>query len=283
MMHDAMRGDEDMRRPHAPWFNTPACESYDGLLDDSRSPKKPLLQPPGVEGLDSKQTMSFPKWCSMVPVWCLRSRTTFAAFLSASTKLSGVSKPCSALFPIPAPYDVSIWARMPPNISAKKRRSLHFRRYFFCLIMALNFWHSGGDFACLEKIGAFPCVRAGRRFPELIARLAELSDMVTSPGVSGDSYSKTYPGLFDDGLEDEEELKPYRKADPDKIKLSGKGLWDCTGFLDDDLCMPYREPELLWRPYEPKEGEIPKMTETMEETAALAKLWDAHSLLYIHD
>ena len=130
---------------------------------------------------------------------------------------------------------------------------------------------------------AFPCVRAGRRFPELIARLAELSDVGTSSQVSGDGYSKTFPGVFDDGLEDEEELKPCRKANPDRIRLSGKGLWDCTGFLDDDLCMPYREPELLWRPYESKEGEIPKLTETMEDTAALAKLWDAHSLLYIHD
>ena len=308
MMHETMRGGEDLRRPHTPWFETPARESKGGLLDDSGPSLRPLLQPPGKEANDSKQTMSFPRWCSMVPVWCLRSRTPFAAFLSASTKLSGCSQPCSALFPIPAPYDGSLWARMTPGISAKKRRTLHFRRFFFCLIMALNFWHSGGDFACLKRIGrepqsvhrtiyarlkaliradgqcpAFPCARAGRRFPELIARLAELSDVVTSSGVTGDGYSKTFPGVFDDGLEDEEELRPYRKADPDRIKLSGKGLWDCTAFLDDDLCMPYREPELLWRPYDPDEGEIPRMMETEEDTAALARLWDAHSLLYVHD
>ena len=107
--------------------------------------------------------------------------------------------------------------------------------------------------------------------------------MLTVSGAAGDGYSKTYPGTLDGDEIDEEENKPYRKADPDRIRLVGRGHWDCTTFLDDDLCMPYREPELLWRPYEPEAWEIPSLTESQAETAALARMWDKQGLLYVHD
>ena len=83
MSLDYVMGGEEQRRPHRPWFETPACELPGGPVKEGGSHVKPLLQPPGEEGQVPKKMMSFQKWCSMVPVWVLRSRSSFSAYFSA--------------------------------------------------------------------------------------------------------------------------------------------------------------------------------------------------------
>ena len=84
---------------------------------------------------------------------------------------------------------------------------------------------------------------AGRRFPELSARLSELSDFMTAVGPSANPYDKSFAGF---GVEKndqvDDKLRPYHDLDPEMIKLHGRGQWDPTPYLEDDLLMPYVEP-----------------------------------------
>ena len=159
--------------------------------------------------------LGFPRWCSSLFINCLRSRTAFAAFLSRSTLPSREKpSPSSSVFPLPVP-SWSPFERMPPNASSRRRKSIHFHT----VIMALNFWHGGGDFGMLRYLNrptspvhsaifrrvksfmrtdgqfpAFQVIRAGRRFPHLVARLREATDFICQSGVTADPYSKHYPG-----------------------------------------------------------------------------------------
>ncbi len=79
------------------------------------------------------------------------------------------------------------------------------------------------------------------------------------------------------------DLEPYRDADPGRIALSGSGHWDVTNLLSDDLCMPYREPDVIKSDRIPPHGECPRIKETEEDIADIAKLWDSKGLLLVHD
>ena len=175
--------------------------------------------------------------------------------------------------------------------------------------MALNFWHGGGDFGMLQELSrpitpvhsaifrrvkslmrtdgqfpAFPVIRAGRRFPQLVARLREATDFICQSGAAANPYNKEFPGTsipFNNELIPD--LEPYRDADPSRITLSGTGHWDVTDLLSDDLCMPYREPDSIRTDRVPPPGEIPRIKESPEEVAAIGKLWDKQGLLYLHN
>ena len=164
--------------------------------------------------------LDHPKWCSMLTSLVLRSRTSFAAYLARSFRpVQTASQSAPTVFPLPVPDSRCPFDRMPPGLSSSKRRRLHLGRALHVMCMALNYWHSGGDFADLEMIGRpststhrsifkrlkalllsdvqFPAtsmVRAGRRFPQLLARLGELSEYITYSGITSQPYSKDYDG-----------------------------------------------------------------------------------------
>ncbi|CAK8990788.1 unnamed protein product [Durusdinium trenchii] len=89
--------------------------------------------------------------------------------------------------------------------------------------------------------GPIEVLASGRRFPQLLARLSELSSVVTKLGACG-PYAHSFQGhqvpLDSDVIP---ELRPYRSLDASRLKLSGRGEFDATEFLDDDLCMAYRQ------------------------------------------
>ena len=262
---------------------------------------------PGQLGFDFE--LSFDTWCSNLTVNCLRSRTPFSEFLARSMKPScGRCTTSSTVFPLPAPFP-SPFDRMPLGVSSRARKKIHFQRAMHCVVMALNFWHSGGDFSLLDSIhrpptsvhlaifgrirsllradGQFPKFRvigAGRKFPQLVARLREATEFVTRTGVASQPYSKQFAGSeveMDNTVLDE--LEPYRDADPTRIKLKGSGHWDITGFLPDSLCMAYREPFVIFDDRVPEVWEYPRIRETPQKTADIAKLWDVNGLLVLHD
>ena len=272
-----------------------------------KNPQKHEPGPPGQLGFDFE--LSFDTWCSHLTFNCLRSRTPFSEFLARSMKPSCVQCPTSStVFPLPAPFQ-SPFDRMPKGVSSRVRRRIHFQRAMHCVVMALNFWHSGGDFSILDLLhrppssvhqavfgrirsllradGQFPKFRvigAGRRFPQLNARLREATEFVTRSGVSAEPYSKQFEGAvipFDDSVLDE--LRPYRDADANRIRLKGTGHWDITGFLPDSLCMAFREPLVIFDERVPEVWEYPRIREKPEQIAALARLWDVHGLLRLHD
>ena len=278
------------------------------------SGRKPKLNPnkhePGHSGqLGFDFELSFDAWCSHLTVNCLRSRTPFSEFLAKSMKPSCVQCPASStVFPLPVPFE-SPFDRMKTGVSSRVRRKIHFQRAMHCVVMALNFWHSGGDFSSLDLIhrtpspvhqaifsrirsllradGQFPKFRvigAGRRFPQLVARLREATEFVTRSGVASQPYSKQFVGAEVD-LDNSvlEELEPYRDADPKRIKLKGHGHWDITDFLPDSLCMPYREPFVILDDRIPEAWEYPRIRETPHQISELARLWDVNGLLCLHD
>lgn len=227
-------------------------------------------------------------WCSMLVTMCLRSRTRFAAFLSQSLQHRfPVQGKVLTLFPIPTPPGCPS-GKMPKGLSAKRRRSFHRLRALHTMVMALNFWHSGGDFHDLTLISrspnqvhrsiykrlmafllsdgwfqAFDLVPAGRKFHQLDARLSEIFHFVAMTGMSSSPYTRDYEGCkVDTDNGKYPELDPYHKADPQRIKITGEGKWDVTSLLSDPLVMAYREPAVLATGSPAPPGSYPRMTET---------------------
>ena len=271
-------------------------------------PKRPIKGKSPNQNLSAQKVplLSYARWCSTLVPEVLKTRTPFGAFLSRSIQLSrGLSSdPAPTFFPLPIPP--GYWHEMPAVCSSNKRRSIHRSRALHVVVMALNFWHSGGSFpedhqlqrspnklhqtlykrlrALLRSDGpafAFEATKAGRRFPELVARLGELSDVLTKNGCSASPYEKSFPGVEvpkDDTTMPE--LQPYRDLNPDRLVLAGNGLFDATDHLSDPLVMPYREPEVLSFP-NAMPVKVP-LRDSCDTLARLGRLWDKHGLLYVH-
>ena len=252
---------------------------------------------------------SLPRWCSMLTSNVLRSRSEFSSYLAKTIQLSrgrpsrGTSAP--TFFPIPIPV-IGCFDRMPAIMSKARKHALHMSRTVSVVCMALNFWHSGGrvppdtsllrgpnkQHRCLfERIRSliksdglatgFSIPGAGRRFPELCARLSEISDMLTLQGVSSDPYGKAFGGVeVPKGNTCAPELSPYRDLDPERLVLHGRGSWDPCPFLGDELTMAFREPASLLVDIPP--GPHPKIRDSPDCVASLARLWDEQDLLFLH-
>ena len=194
--------------------------------------------------------LSLCRWCALLFGQVVRSRTAFSRFLLTSLRVSeSQMRPSPTMFPIPIDFAVKL-DRMPPGLSVSRRRSFHFRRAVHTIVMCLNYLHYGGahfDISMLgrrrspvhvsiyRRIGSllrsedqfrtFRVVRAGRRFPELVARLGEISDAVMSLGLSGEPYSRAFQGH--DLPPDNSvlpELEPYRNLCSDRLLIRGRGI-----------------------------------------------------------
>ena len=252
--------------------------------------------------------LGYPSWCSMLLVNVLRTRCPFSEFVARSIRLQRSEFAAApAMFPIPSP-DFSVFGRMPSGCSARRRRRWHLQRAVHVICMALNFWHFNG-FVGVDALRRVPSkvhvglyrrirnlilsdgllepflvVKAGRRFPQLAARIADITEMMVRCGCSMDPYSKTFSGVrLEETDYDVDELKPYRDLVPDRIVLHGEAKWEASRFLDEELKMAYLEPESFRRHYIPKPGEFPIIRDSEETIGKLARLWDARGLLYIHD
>lgn len=252
--------------------------------------------------------LGYPSWCSQLLVNVLRSRCPFSEFVARSIRLQRSDVTAApTMFPIPSP-DLSVFGRMPSAFSAHRRRRWHLQRAVHVICMALNYWHYNG-FVGEEKlrrvparvhiglyrrirnlilsdglVEPFPVVKAGRRFPKLAARIADITEMMVRHGCSMDPYSKVFAGVkVDEEDYGVDELRPYRDLDPDRIVLHGEANWDASEFLDEELKMAYLEPESFRRTHVPNPGEYPISRDSEETIGRLAKIWDARGLCYIHD
>ena len=268
----------------------------------------------GIFGVDrttsnsesTELVMSYPKWCALLVANVLKSRTPFAAFLQESILLSrrGRSTLAPTFFPIPLPYS-GLFDRMPAGVSATKRRLCHLRRAVHVICMALNFWHSGFQFGDVDLLrrepnsqhrvlygrlasfirsdglsSSFSIKKSGRRIPNLIAKLGELSELLTKQG-SVSPYEKSYAGVDKEvALADDSPVEPFSDLCPERLMVHGTGSWDATSFLSDALVMPYREPGVLEQHLLP--GIRPSVRDPPEKVAELAHLWDKNDLLYLH-
>lgn len=172
--------------------------------------------------------------------------------------------------------------------------------------MALNFWHCDGrvvpdhsllrgpnkQHRCLyERIrsllksdgsaSGFSLAGAGRRFPELLARISDISTLLTRQGVTCDPYDKSCKGMEvpkdDSGAP---ELRPYSDLNPDRLVLHGSASWDPCPYLNDELTMAFREPRSLL--VDMPAGPRPGIRDDCRTVGALARKWDERGLLVVH-
>ena len=256
------------------------------------------------------ETLSYPKWCTGLAAFVMRSKAPFSAYVSKTIHLSRSSRSgkrsTPTFFPIPIP-EFGVFDRMPRGSSPKFRHELRLKQAIHLVTCAMNYWFSGGSFGDLEllrrkpnpqqqefygrvklliesegpaEINSIP--KTGRRFPELIARLSELSESLTRHGTTTNPYDKSFAGV--EVPKDEqahESLQPYHDADPSKLKLFGRGAWDPCPHLSDELCMAFREPKTLLHGV--PTSECPQIRDSPSTMATLAMKWDELDLLYIHD
>ena len=254
-------------------------------------------------------TLSYMRWCARLTPMVLSTRSAFAAFLSRTIKLSRLERDAKTIptfFPIPLPY-MGVYGRMPVTSPAKDQDSRHISKAVHVMVSALNFWYSGGEFGQVDLLRRRPSEHhlklyqrlrlliesdgnvevdnlpsVGRRFPELIARISEISDKLAKLGPSADPYDQTFKGVTVEKTEEPiPELRPFHDMDPEKLKIHGTGHWDATSFLDDDICMAYREPRSILHGLPTPPGVL--IRDAPETLAALAHKWDAHGLLHLHD
>ncbi len=65
--------------------------------------------------------------------------------------------------------------------------------------------------------------------------------------------------------------------------MIGEGHFDPLPYLDDDLCMAYRNPDCLLHHGIPDEKDIPCLRDPVSEVVGLFRLWDARGLLLLHE
>ena len=278
------------------------------VKDAKTSSKSRCSGPLSLEAI-SQKTLSYPKWCAELVSNVLRTRTPFASFLAKTIRLTRTSRIAKSstptFFPVPLPT-LGAFNRMPIDSSADFKHTRHLTQAVHVLVCALNYWYSGGRHGDMELLMRGPSKQhlllyarirslivsdgpavvehvpaAGRRFPELSARLGELSDFLTRVGCTANPYEKSYAGCpvaKNDAVD--EKLQPYHDMDPTKILLFGNGRWDPVPFLEDNLCLAYLEPKVLLHGGKAPAG--PLIRDAEETAAALAKKWDALGLLRLH-
>ncbi|CAL1144812.1 unnamed protein product [Cladocopium goreaui] len=233
-------------------------------------------------------------------------RTPFSAFLHRSICLlrGPLVRSASTLtfFPVPV-FDRDQFRRKPSGLSSLKRRNCHLHRAIHVICMALNFWFFGGRWVADDELKrepnaehinlyarlaslirsdglaeSFNLAKSGRKHPELLARLSELSNLLTVQGGASCGYEKGFAGV--DVPKDSSaapELTPFVDLDASRLRIYGSGHWDVTSHLHDELVLAYREPRSLLADL--PLGDHPKCRDSQEEVAKLAHLWDQAGLL----
>ena len=277
----------------------------------SADPNVACMQPQGhLDDAFFGKSLSLASWCSQLVSAVFKTRTPFSAFVRNSIRLTrddAVSH--SSAFPVPLPF-FGVFDRMPSELSSRSRCRIHFRRAVVIIILALNFWWSGSRFVDMALLRRSPSVGqrqiirrvvdllqvdgpkipfeislSGQRSPQLIARLAELSEALTSAGVRSSPYDPVFGGrecevpTKNDVLP---ELEPYRALDAERLKLSGEGHFDPLVFLEDNLAMAFRYPDCLLYDASFDGVSIPRISDPPEELIKLARVWDAKGLLCLH-
>ena len=255
--------------------------------------------------------ISFASWCAQMVASVFRTRTAFSAFARSAIHLTpSFVASRSPAFPIPLPH-FGVFDRMPSGLSLRQRSRVHFKRAVVLTILALDFWWSGNRFVDMNLLRRSPsasqrqiikrvvdfmqvdgpkipfCVSlSGRRSPQLIARLCELSDALTSAGVKSSPYDRVFEGFGDEVPVDNSvlpELEPYRSLDFNRLRVVGEGHFDPIPYLDDNLCMAYCNPDSLLHSVLPDAENIPCIRDPLDQVVGLMKLWDSRGLLLLHE
>ena len=263
---------------------------------------------PGHLGRDD-EGVSFVPWVNGHVRRILASRTQFSFYLNKTIlncRSGRVSARATALFPIPIPY-MEVWKQPSQKMNSKMRRSIAYKKILHIAVMALNFEYLGAPLAALELLRREPSTdhfkvfdrlfvlikasvrsegislaQCGRKSFQLDARLEELLSVVNRLGLSSKfSYDMPHHDVevpLDNSKK--EELQPYRTLCAERLKLAGRGLWDCREFISDLFYMAFVEPRCNIFNIEVPDEECPQVwREDPDEVFRLCKVWDANNIL----
>ena len=233
------------------------------------------------------------------------------------------SCPSSAVFPLPVPEHGVFDSQRSPKLNGLKWKKLAMKRALHVVVMALNFLYNNLRPPCVGLLGRRPnlvqrkifshlrtLIAACRQpgcFPlppgrsgfEFIARLVELERFASShPEFVPDPYSRAEADEFqvsttkvgEIGAEEKfrtsktfTPIRPYRKLDAGRLKLSGAANWDLADHLDSVLWLPFQEPLILQHGHDVSWDGPALSHESPEENLKLLKVWDMRGLLALFD
>ena len=258
----------------------------------------------------SSIAFTFLSWCNSLTRKVLSSRTKFAHFLSRTLYLSrdGPSALPTALFPLPLP---NTWAvALGPEASSKcSKRDEAVSRALHVVVSALNYVFFSKGYPPLDLLRRQPneiqaraishlrlliesCDRkqptviaaSGRRNLLLMARLKELALAADALGLSSYPYAETKSQVSVKVNNTEHpQLQPFSNLVPERLKISGRGQWDGSAFIEPEFYMAFQEPQSieLDRPV-PDRGTPNFEVDTSETVFKLFQRWDDLGLLALH-
>ena len=238
-------------------------------VDQSMQPE--VNEGDGGDGNNGLYPTSLYAWVGSVLKDILRSRTPFGLYISRciSSCRGRHGPPSTALFPIPLPLD-DAWLSRLLKPGKSRRDRLAVRRALSLVICGLNYVYLSaplspslamqrcpspahlGVYRRLTALikaggpsGVFSSLGCGRKSHQLDARLSELSSALQRLGLGEKDFYKK-DAVFEKvpQVNNREELVPYRPLDPSRLKLTGRGHWDCRKYLGDLLYLPFLEPRI---------------------------------------
>ena len=256
-----------------------------------------------------KKELSLFGWANGMLRHLCFGRTSFSFFVRRCLQISrGVrSGTSTALFPLPLPLG-DAWCGGLKSLGVDRRYRLALRRVVSLVVMALNFLHYENPFEILPglrrcpgpchvavhdrlialvKAGGpgrvFSVLGCGRKSFQLDARFEELEEKLQSLGLqNGSAYTRDDPDEVVEQKNDKEELRPYRSLEADRLKLTGRGQWDCRPYLSDLLYMPFVEPRVNLYQLRPAPHLLPDLASVKEsEVLKLCRVWDLQGLLRV--
>ena len=254
--------------------------------------------------------LSFPAWADGQVRRILASRTPFSFYLVQAIigcRGGRIGSPSTALFPIPLPC-LGIWESACGR-GMKSRVARACQKLLHLAILALNFEYLSQPLSTLSLLRRPPAVHhvrlygrllgfikastaiekisflgCGRKSHQFSARIEELFVALTKIGVaSATHYGGSFAGV-EAPLNNEarEELMPYTSLDPSRLKLTGRGLWDCEDFLGDLFWLVFKEPRVNRFSLVPPSSGVPDVSrEDPVRIFDLCRLWDQQGLLVL--
>ena len=255
-----------------------------------------------------EEGVSFESWVEGQVRRILGSKSAFSFFCMksiCSCRSGRLGTASTALFPIPVPY-LRAWTSARGR-GAKQRRSQALQKLLNMAVMALNFEYLRSPLSVVhllrrppaahhhrvfERLGWFikACATTerisylgcGRKSFQFGARLNELVNALTKIGaVSSSPYSRACSvGQVPLDNEIAEELRPYRDLEPARLRLTGRGQWNCEDYLSDYLWLVFKEPRVNCFDIRPPRRLVPDVTkEKKQKIFELCKVWDKQGLL----